>query len=125
MDAMNVLSTIMQDPEAMKKAMSIASMLSSSGALDGILSKAAESDPQNSEKSEPKALPPQIGEGERPKEQVSSISNGNNRVSMEQRLALLEAIRPYLSKDKASKLDSVIGILRLVSTLESSGIKLF
>jgi hypothetical protein len=37
MDAMNILSSVMQDPEAMKKAMNIASMLSSSGALDGLM----------------------------------------------------------------------------------------
>jgi hypothetical protein len=44
---------------------------------------------------------------------------------MNQRLALLSAIRPYLSHEKAKKLDSVIGILKLISTLENSGLKLF
>lgn len=129
-DVMSILSSIMQDPAAMEKAMSMASMLSSSGILDGALN--------NSEK--PKEAPKEaqnkegVADESGLKDLLSSMSSSKDSgssgkskgaISMGERLALLLAIKPYLSEDKASKLESVIRILKIVSALEKSGIKLF
>ena len=122
MDAMNILSSVMQDPEAMKKAMAIAGMLSSSGALDGVMKNVSGEASSNSDKSEENAsVTANIGEIS-PK--IPS-ANAGGKVSMNQRLALLSAIKPYLSPDKAKKLDSIIGILKLIGTIEENGLKLF
>ena len=122
MDAMNILSSVMQDPEAMKKAMAIAGMLSSSGALDGVMKNVSGEASSNSDKSEENAsVTANIGEIS-PK--IPSAHAGG-KVSMNQRLALLSAIKPYLSSDKAKKLDSIIGILKLIGTIEENGLKLF
>jgi hypothetical protein len=131
MDAMNILSSVMQDPEAMKKAMNIASVLSSSGALDGLMKnvsgessseKATEGVLANTEKHSENGSPSNP-HSELPFHQTPT--NAHSSVLMNQRLALLSAIHPYLSHEKAKKLDSVIGILKLIGTLENSGLKLF
>ena len=126
-DVMGVLSSIMQDPKAMEQARSLARMLSLSGAVDGISennshdpshntdSDGATADAKNAEKLL-SAISSDASE--------SSVSRGS-RVTMNERLALLSAIRPYLAPEKAQKLDSVIKILKIVSTLEKSGINLF
>ena len=119
-DVMNMLSSIMQDPKAMEKAMSMANMLASSGILEGMQGKNEEAnktpggDALNNILS---SLPQKSGE--------KSEKSGKEQISMNDRLALLCAIRPYLKEDKAQRLDSVIRILKLVGTLEKSGIKLF
>ena len=119
-DVMNMLSSVMQDPKAMEKAISMARTLSSSGILDGFGAPEQQSE-------EPKAN--LAGSAVDTKEDIlpSGAPSGNegSKVSMNQRVALLLAIRPYLAKDKAEKLDRVVAILKVMGTLESSGIKLF
>ena len=119
-DVMNMLSSIMQDPKAMEKAMSMANMLASSGILEGMQS-------QNEEPKETKdtGAPNNIQSSLPQKSGSEHGQNAKGQVSMNDRLALLCAIRPYLKEDKAEKLDSVIRILKIVGTLENSGIKLF
>ena len=123
-DVMNMLSSIMQDPKAMEKAMSMANMLASSGMLDGLLNK----------NEEQKEAPTQSVDSNALKDIISSLpsnegedvpSKSKGQISTNERLALLCAIRPYLKDDKAQKLDSVIRIMKIVGTLEKSGIKLF
>ena len=113
-DISGMLSSILSDPKAMEKAVSLANMLSSSGALEGILGSAQGTDQK------PHAVNV---------EDVATLEKrsdrGRSSVSMNDRIALLLAIRPYLSKEKADKLDSVVRILKIVGTIESSGIKLF
>lgn len=105
-DVMNMLSSVLQDPDAMEKAMSMANMLASSGILDAVQAK----------NDEPSST-------ETKAETTATKSNG--QISMNERIALLLAIRPYLKSDKAQKLDSVIRILKIVGTIEKSGVKLF
>jgi len=117
-DVMNMLSSVMQDPKAMEKAISMARALSSSGILDGMGAPVKEDTPNNAVPNESaKSISDQIAN--------TSAINAKGNVSMDQRLALLCAIRPYLAKDKAEKLDWVIGILKVISMMENSGIKLF
>lgn len=117
-DVMNMLSSIMQDPKAMEKAMSMANMLASSGILEGMQSKNEEPKETNDTGALNNIL------SSLPQKDESAPSH-KGQVSMNDRLALLCAIRPYLKEDKAEKLDSVIRILKIVGALENSGIKLF
>lgn len=105
-DVMNMLSSVLQDPDAMEKAMSMANMLASSGMLDAVQAKNDE--PSSTETKAETTAP-----------------KSNGQISMNERIALLLAIRPYLKSDKAQKLDSVIRILKIVGTIEKSGVKLF
>ena len=117
-DVMNMLSSVMQDPKAMEKAISMARALSSSGILEGLGASDTSNNTQNAGTSEsPQRIANDV--------LVPGTSNEGHKISMEHRIALLLAIRPYLAKDKAEKLDFVVSILKVIGMIENSGIKLF
>lgn len=118
-DVMNMLSSIMQDPAAMEKAISMARALSSSGILEGIKNDVSENKADNGELDLKSIL------GSNTSKSEESRSQDGKKISQNERIALLLAIRPYLSSDNAKKLDNVIHVLKIVGAIEKSGIKLF
>ncbi len=91
-----MLKGVMSDPETMSRLMSVA---------EGLMGEGARSSPppaEKEQKDEPKGLP-------------SLLSSGN-----EERIALIAAIRPYLSPERRRSADSMIKMLKMMKLTDMS-----
>ncbi len=130
-DMGSMLSKLLEDPESLGKVMSIASTLSSSGALNGISlgnvgeknGHEAQETLQNTERTK-EALhrEPMQNDGREkqtyPDAKYDENSNrkrtsSGRKIRSCDRIRLLEAMRPFISDDKRDKLEVVIKILGL------------
>lgn len=100
----DLLKGISENPEMLSKAMNLASMLASSGALDSMMGK------------KPKEIPSRVAE-----EQSKSVGK---KGGYRERIALLEAMRPFISdakKDRLELLIRILGVMELYDGVKSSG----
>lgn len=104
----DLLKGISENPEMLSKAMNLASMLASSGALDSVMGKKP--------KESPMVSPPQIAE-----ERSESIGK---KGGYRERIALLEAMRPFISDAKRDRLElliRILGVMELYDGVKSGG----
>lgn len=123
----DLLKKVMENPELLSGAMNMASMLASSGALNNLsaLFPKKEGTEGPSEPFRP-ADSTRLDSGSRPGEGAPpqspnpspNPSHGMPRVGHKERIALLEAIRPFISPDKKDRLELLI---RLLGVMELAG----
>lgn len=125
----DMLGSVLSNPEAMSSIMRVASSLGLGGAGLGGLTASTPTENAREESSEALSRPePQrTGEGQTAQSPIQSAptpaapaqkkSNGDD-----DRIRLLNALRPYLGDDRRKKVDSVLGILRLLRAAEESGL---
>lgn len=147
----DLLKKVMENPELLSGAMSMASALASSGALNGLLGKKTEgrreveeapisptppvglpglSDLMNALTggTPPKASDPQSErtdpseQGETPAASPPTRIDGSHRVGHRERIALLEAMRPFISHEKKDRLELLIRLLGVMEIAEGMGL---
>lgn len=148
----DLLSGIMEHPEMLQKAMSIASSLASSGILNDLMKTPAEENPSDSthrpdassgstsspsindllsgmlEKdrrpSEDSRQPPQHMPEREEKTAPHTPSPHPNppRVGHTERIRLLQSLRPFLPSDQQEKIDFIIKLLGLLEAAERMGL---
>ena len=133
-DISGAISKLLEDPQALQRAMAIAESLKSSGILDGIMASggpAEEKSPKEekiSDSKTPVTLPQPFSdayeqEGAAYNEinsreeqtlsgQISLPQKGQKEA--EQRRQLLLALRPYMSRERQERIDHVLKIMRLL-----------
>ena len=131
-DIGEMLSSVLSDPKALEKAATIANMLSSSGMLSDLMSGISKEDPPidtvpfQNQKSEhrdasrdvPRNVADDIVRNISPRSvERESTARG---ASMNDRVALLRAMRPFLPPERAQKLDSIIRLMGIIGVLEKS-----
>ena len=100
-----ILQSVMQNPEMLKSAMTLAGKLSESGSLSALFSSKEEENSEKAEAEETVALAPAKGELRR-------------RDDLWRHRKLLEALSLYVSEDKREKFDL---LLRLFDLVELAG----
>lgn len=135
-DLSSALGKLLDDPEALKSAMKLASELKNSGALSGLFGEKNEKNEKNeykeneeeyrreesayTERKEEKA-------GEKPQRDDFRYENaegsGTHRENRDaDRRELLRALRPYMSRERQERIDTVLRILSLLETAEKLGL---
>jgi hypothetical protein len=113
-----MVKKISENPEMLQKALGMASALASSGALNGLLSGTSKQ-----ETSVPPLQPPPLT-SDVPPEIPEKSSTG--KPSSKDRIALLEAVRPFISAERRGNLDLLIRLISFLDLAESMGLgKLF
>ncbi len=122
MDLSGALTKLLENPEALKSALGIASTLKDSGALGGLFKATGEEykgkeSAYNGEKPNEKAQrTPSV-----PAEEKSSApaDDGGKR-----RKQLLMALRPYMNTERQEKIDTMLRILQLLELASNLGFSL-
>lgn len=112
----DLLKKLTENPEMLSKAMSMASALASSGALSGFMNSNTQ---DNTRKKEcdgeptppPKAACPSPETKHKPEE----------RDRYRERIALLEAMRPFISAEKKDRLELLIRLLGVMELADGMG----
>lgn len=142
----DLLKKVMENPELLSGAMRMASALASSGALNGLLGKnpgeesPAPSDQPPRERPDPQGAQPTdmlsglsglmsaLGGGNRsePSQPTPPLPDSPrrspNRAGHRERIALLEAMRPFISPEKKDRLELLIRLLGVMEIAEGMGI---
>lgn len=113
----DLLKGISENPEMLSKAMNIASMLASSGALDsmtGMTGMTGKTGMTGEVPKESSTVPP-----------LQTASEGaGKKGGYRERIALLEAMRPFISdakKDRLELLIRILGVMELYDGVKSGG----
>ena len=107
-----ILQSVMQNPEMLKGALSLAQTLSSSGALNGLFS---QSDAEEAPKEAPKETP--TIQSEEPRACVA-VSGANHRKDTMRHRKLIEALCLYVSEEKREKLGLLLRLLEWMELAE-------
>ncbi len=149
----DLLKKVMENPELLSGAMSMASALASSGALNGLLGKKPEERKEDEGSGNSQGQPlaglagisglsglsglmsalggstkPQNATPESEPEHPSTPttahppSAGARRVGHKERIALLEAMRPFISPEKKDRLELLIRLLGVMEIAEGMGL---
>ena len=103
-----MVKSVMSDPEAMSKLMGVAKTLMSDGSSDGQSLDGGKAEHELKESVE-------VSQSE---SIISRISNGN-----EERIALISALRPFLSAERRRSADNLIKMLKMMKLADMN--KLF
>lgn len=122
----DLLKGISENPEMLSKAMNIASMLASSGALDSMMGKVPKENPtvpplqtSSEEKTD------RSDRSDRSDTTKKAVTEGaGKKGGYRERIALLEAMRPFISdtkKDRLELLIRILGVMELYDGVKSGG----
>lgn len=139
-DLSGVLGKLLENPEALKSAMAIASNLKKSGFLDGLTASESGTGEKNNEKSGSEGqmvdrqLPPVLSGEYRNNENAyteqkdagdrfskRSSDGGRRQSESAHRKQLLMALRPYMSRERQERIDMILKILRLLELADQLG----
>ena len=108
-DLSGVLGTILENPETLKSAMEIAAKLKSSGVADAFQTQSGESyETREGAYSEERTAPVPVKEGA-----------ADERTKRRQ---LLGALRPYMSRERQERIDTILKVLQLLELAEQLGV---
>ncbi|MGM9636472.1 MAG: hypothetical protein ACI3YK_00640 [Eubacteriales bacterium] len=131
----DLLKKVMENPELLSGAMNMASVLASSGALNNLFPKKTDEMSQRQEpirdwQGDPEPhgtrqipcdrLPPSEDREECKKECPPKPPH-RQKIGHKERIALLEAMRPFISPDKKDRLELLIRLLEVMELAEGMG----
>ena len=143
----DLLSSLASNPDLLKNAMQMASALASSGALDGLFGKGSDENreapsapPRPMENSDFSTLLSGLTGGKAPEPPKAEPQEAFARPQKENRepphpakrptppchndrIRLLQAVRPFLPEDKREKIDFIVQLLGLLHTAEELGLR--
>ncbi len=137
-DLSAAIGKLLENPEALKSAMEMASNLKKSGFFDQFSAnqktgeeKTEKKDEAEEQTSEKRNFPSFLGEYRKDENAYTEKNNAENRTSTHggdgyragsaQRKQLLMALRPYMSRERQERIDTVLKILRLLELAEQLG----
>ena len=112
----DLLKKLTENPEMLSKAMSMASALASSGALSGFTNSNTQ---DNTPKKECDREPPPPPKAECPPPGTKCKPEERDRYR--ERIALLEAMRPFISAEKKDRLELLIRLLGVMELADGMG----
>ena len=112
----DLLKKLTENPEMLSKAMSMASALASSGALSGFMNSNTQ---DNTPKKECDGEPPPPPKAECPPPETKCKPKERDRYR--ERIALLEAMRPFISAEKKDRLELLIRLLGVMELADGMG----
>ena len=129
-DISAVMKTALENPEILAKAAGIAKELSNSGLLSLFGGFGDDAERKDAEKNIDDGKIREKNEnndkesGSTPKKEESFENSLRQSRSTKDRIALLSALKPYVSDDKKGKIDLVIKLCRIMDIAKESGIRL-
>ena len=107
-DLSGVLGKLLENPDTLKSAMEIAAKLKSAGVADALKTQSGESYGRSEEaySEEKKSAPPAVAEAD----------------ERAKRRQLLGALRPYMSRERQDRIDTVLKVLQLLELAEQLGV---
>lgn len=120
----DMLGSVLSNPEAMSSILRVASSLglnSTDGAKTDSTVSYGETD-RSPEVAADRPLSAHAAEETATAAPLPSVPSPKKAAGDEDRIKLLNALRPYLGDDRRKRVDSVLGILRLLRVAEESGL---